>query len=179
MKVRTRRALTASRGGAGPEKAMPANRSRRAASATAAALACLLWLGLAAPAQAAPGDLDSTFSDDGKQTTDFGDGEFGTGVVIQSDPHDKTKTKIVVAGTTRGDFALARYNADGTLDTSFSGDGKQTTDFGGGELGTGVAIHAVTDCNIKIVFVSDTSGDFALIRYNAVDKHDYLYRVDI
>ena len=30
------------------------------------------------------------------------------------------------------DFALARYNADGSLDTSFDGDGKVTTDFGGG-----------------------------------------------
>ena len=29
------------------------------------------------------------------------------------------------------DFALARYNSDGSLDPSFSGDGKQTTDFAG------------------------------------------------
>ena len=40
--------------------------------------------------------------------------------------------KIVVAGTASDydDFALARYNADGSLDTTFSGDGKLTTDFG-------------------------------------------------
>ena len=42
--------------------------------------------------------------------------------------------KIVVAGQSptaaATDFALARYNADGSLDTSFDGDGKVTTDFG-------------------------------------------------
>ena len=41
--------------------------------------------------------------------------------------------KIVAVGhgdSSGGDFALARYNPNGSLDTSFSGDGKQTTDFG-------------------------------------------------
>ena len=39
--------------------------------------------------------------------------------------------KIVVAGgSSAGGFALARYNTDGSLDTSFDGDGKLTTDFG-------------------------------------------------
>ena len=43
--------------------------------------------------------------------------------------------KILVAGFAfssgiDGDFALARYNADGTLDTSFDTDGKVTTDLG-------------------------------------------------
>ena len=39
--------------------------------------------------------------------------------------------KIVAVGEDGDDdFALARYNPDGSLDPSFSGDGKQTTDFG-------------------------------------------------
>ena len=75
------------------------------------------------------GSLDTTFSGDGKQTTDFGGGvDEATAVAIQADG------KIVAVGTRRrrgGDFALARYNPNGSLDTSFSGDGKQTTDFGG------------------------------------------------
>ena len=50
---------------------------------------------------------------DGKQTTDFGGVGPGAGVAIQADG------KIVVAGGAGGDFALARYNADGSLDTSF------------------------------------------------------------
>jgi uncharacterized delta-60 repeat protein len=37
--------------------------------------------------------------------------------------------KIVIAGQANGDFGLVRLNTDGTLDTSFDGDGKQTTSF--------------------------------------------------
>ena len=44
--------------------------------------------------------------------------------------------KLVVAGeagTVNGaDFALARYNADGTPDTSFGNGGRVVTDFFGG-----------------------------------------------
>src|SRR3954449_13178650 len=97
-----------------------------------ALIPCALMLALAGQAQAAPGDLDSSFSLDGKQTTDFaGSANFGQAVAVQADG------KIVVAGSsdqgaaTGSDFALARYKADGTLDSLFSGDGKQTTDFAG------------------------------------------------
>ena len=73
------------------------------------------------------GSLDTTFSGDGKQTTDFGGVDVANGVALQGDG------KIVAVGQrggTASDFALARYNPNGSLDTSFSGDGKQTTDFG-------------------------------------------------
>src|SRR5205085_5996545 len=36
----------------------------------------------------------------------------------------------LIAGTSNGDFAVARETASGALDTSFSGDGKLTTDLG-------------------------------------------------
>ena len=79
------------------------------------------------------GSLDTSFSGDGKQTTDFGGFDNANAVALDSDG------RIVAAGSasvgTDRDFALARYNANGSLDTSFSGDGKQTTDFG--ELGRG------------------------------------------
>ncbi|MBK6884948.1 MAG: hypothetical protein IPH05_18885 [Flavobacteriales bacterium] len=43
------------------------------------------------------------------------------------------------------DFALARYNADGNLDNSFSVDGKVTTDVGlGGDLGNSVTASSRT-----------------------------------
>ena len=85
------------------------------------------------------GSLDTNFSGDGKQTTLFGVfGEGGaTGVALQSDG------KIVAVGTTNQfgshtrDFALARYSLNGSLDPSFSGDGKQTTELGFGEFGRG------------------------------------------
>src|SRR5687767_2466497 len=85
------------------------------------------------PITAAPGDLDPTFDDDGKVTTNFLFTDEARGVAIQPDG------KIVAAGVaicdpcatpfTPHDFALARYNRDGSLDTTFDGDGRVTTRF--------------------------------------------------
>ncbi len=92
------------------------------------------------------------------QTTDFGGGDYGADVAVQAD------RKIVVVGGTGSDFALARYNADGSLDSSFDGDGKLTTDLGGGgDGGADVAVQA----DGKIVVVGGSTGGFALARYNA------------
>lgn len=111
------------------------------------------------------GSLDTTFSGDGKRTTDFfGLHDYISAVAIQSDG------KIVAAGTiqasnTGDNFGLARYNTDGTLDTSFSGNGKTYTDFGSSDQAFGIAIQS----NGKIVVVGSTWGtgdDIALARYN-------------
>ena len=118
----------------------------------------------AAAAQAAPGDLDPIFSADGEQTTDFGSGaDIAGGVALQSDG------KIVAVGQTgtgQYDFALARYNPNGSLDPSFSGDGKQTTNFGG-EFGIDVATAVAIAPDGKIVAVGrgGPGDDFALARY--------------
>ncbi len=76
----------------------------------------------------ADGDLDLTFNGTGKVTTDIATGnDGGRGVAIQADG------KIVVVGAsvtgTNSDASLVRYNTDGTLDTSFDGDGKVITAF--------------------------------------------------
>jgi uncharacterized delta-60 repeat protein len=131
-------------------------RARRLVISTAFIAAVLGSAILPAGAQAAPGDLDPTFSGDGKQTTDFGGSSEAKAVAIQPD------AKVVVVGSTFGDFALAlaRYNPNGSLDTSFSGDGRQTTEFG---VANAVALQA----NGKIVLVgSIDGGGFALARYN-------------
>ena len=100
----------------------------------AGALALLAAM-LFAPAALAvdAGDLDTRFSFDGRLRTDIGSGrEAVRGVAIQGDG------KIVAVGAFgTADFALARYNPNGSLDPSFSGDGKQTTDFGGYDEGDG------------------------------------------
>jgi hypothetical protein len=62
---------------------------------------------------------------------------------------------------------LARYKPNGALDTTFSGDGRTTTDlFGGSDAGKGVALHE----DGKIVVAGEaesTAGheDFGLARY--------------
>src|SRR6266446_5298408 len=86
----------------------------------------LILLGFIASAQ--PGSLDASFGTAGKVTTDFGGDDHGTGLVIQSDD------KLVLAGFSFNgsdyDFALARYNADGSLDNTFGITGKVTTPIG-------------------------------------------------
>jgi uncharacterized delta-60 repeat protein len=72
------------------------------------------------------GSLDTSFDGDGKATIDFsGSQDEATSVVLQPDG------KVLAAGgayiSSHYHFAIARYNSDGSLDTSFDGDGKVTT----------------------------------------------------
>jgi uncharacterized delta-60 repeat protein len=121
------------------------------------------------------GTLDPTFNGTGKVLTDFsgsGSDDFASALAIQRDG------KIVVAGysTASGtsyDFALARYNPDGTLDPTFNGTGKVLTDFGGSGLSLDVASSVAIQPDGKIVGagesrsdVSPTFSSFALARYN-------------
>ena len=103
------------------------------------------------------GSLDASFSGDGLQTTDFlfGVGAAATDVAVQGDG------KIVAVGGAGGDFALARYNTDGSLDTSFSGDGRKRTSFGGSDSANGVALQG----DGRIVAVGAGNSEFALARY--------------
>jgi uncharacterized delta-60 repeat protein len=118
----------------------------------------------------ANGSLDTSFNGTGKAKTDFGgDGDAeGQGVTVQTDG------KVVVAGnaTVAGiqQFALARYNVDGTLDTSFGGTGRVLTAVGiSGSNGTGVALQK--DGKIVVAgYAVKNSGrgyDFACLRYNS------------
>src|SRR5262245_3944367 len=76
------------------------------------------------------GALDLTFGSNGKVTTDLGGPDEGTGLALQPDG------KIVVAGIAldgagEGNFAVARYLADGSPDPGFGSGGKVVTDFFG------------------------------------------------
>ena len=75
--------------------------------------------------------------------------------------------KIVAAGigSVAGDFALARYNPNGPLDTSFDGDGKLTTDFGGFDEARASRSRPTARSSRGLDDV--VGGDFALARYNA------------
>ena len=113
------------------------------------------------------GSIDTTFDGDGKVNTDFGLSSFAYAVVLQSDG------KIVAAGGASGNFALSRYNGDGSLDTSLDGDGKLTTDFGNfDEQALGVVVQA----DGRVVSAGGAHGslpdsDFALARYNIDGSH--------
>jgi uncharacterized delta-60 repeat protein/CSLREA domain-containing protein len=106
------------------------------------------------------GSLDASFAGDGKLTTDFGaSDDYGRSVALDG------SGKIVVAGYVDNggeyDFAVARYNSDGSLDTGFDGDGWLATDFGASDIGSSMALDATG----KMVVVGASSGDFAVARY--------------
>jgi uncharacterized delta-60 repeat protein len=107
----------------------------------------------------------------GETTTDFGGNDAANAISVDSG----SNPKFVVAGYTCAsgfsgcDIAVARYNHDGTPDTTFSGDGKATVDFGAQNTGaTGVAIQ--TDDKVVVAGTTDTGGasgyDVALARLN-------------
>jgi uncharacterized delta-60 repeat protein len=115
------------------------------------------------------GRLDRSFSDNGKITTGFGTAHAGaSSVAIDSQGRIVTAGSIIVSsGDFRSDFALARYEPDGSLDLSFSGDGKVRMDFGSDrDFADAMAI----DSRDRIVVVGRTLDDndrsvFALARY--------------
>lgn len=113
------------------------------------------------------GSLDTSFGSDGKITTDIA---FFTSIAAIRTQADG---KVLVAGTYHGSstydnlFALARYNSDGSLDTSFSSDGKVTTVIpyllSNNNYVSSMSIQ--TDGKILVAGDSNTN-EFCLVRYN-------------
>lgn len=129
------------------------------------------------------GALDTSFAGTGKVITSILNGEdvataiaiqFGNGTVNSPD-------RLVVAGYTYNgsnrDFAVVRYNYDGTLDNTFGGTGKVVTPVGAGEdEGTAILVtgSGTTPRTITVAGLSSngTNNDFALIRYNSNGSMD-------
>ena len=120
--------------------------------ATALALTTVLLAIVAVPAVAAPGSLDLSFDGDGVRTVDWGgEGDAARDVLVQPDG------KIVVVGTGFAnpiDMGLIRLGSDGSLDTSFAGDGTTSVALGDIETGQGVALAP----DGKIVAVGRTAA---------------------
>ncbi len=137
--------------------------------------AMLLLAVPAGNATAASGDLDTSFDGDGYAITPIGSGyERAESVAIQDDG------KIVAAGITDVSFAVARYNANGSLDTSFDTDGKVATVVGDNAASI-EAIAIQEDGKILAVgsaFVTDNAYDFALARYNPDGSLDASFDTD-
>ena len=117
------------------------------------------------------GSLDRSFGNGGIVTTTFPQGSYASAVALQPDG------KIIAAGTvfvdfiigesSNTDFALARYNPDGTPDTTFGNGGQVSTDFAGLEDD---AFSVLIQPDGKIVAVGSANNpatyyDFAAVRY--------------
>ncbi|MGV0101665.1 Ig family protein [Nostoc sp. DSM 114160] len=103
--------------------------------------------------------LDANFDSDGKVTTDIGTNttDIARSIVIQDDG------KILVAGVSNNNFAVVRYNSNGSLDTSFNSTGKVTTDFGNTDIAYSIALQD----DGKILVAGASSSNFAVVRYNS------------
>jgi uncharacterized delta-60 repeat protein len=141
--------------------------------------------GFAAMRYNTDGSLDTTFGTNGKVFTLFGTpgatSDSANSVAIQNDG------KIVVAGTSflysesRSRFAALRYNANGSLDTTFDNDGILTTNFGAfSDEGTSLAIQN----DGKLVIGGNSSlaqhgtEIFAIVRFNIDGSLDTTFDVD-
>ena len=89
------------------------------------------------------GALDTTFSGDGKARTDVSGFDEAWDVGIASDG------KIVVAGSANG-FGVVRYLTDGTLDTTFSGDGRTSIRFSTNGTDAGFALALQDDGKLDV-----------------------------
>jgi uncharacterized delta-60 repeat protein len=138
------------------------------------------------------GQLDTSFDGDGKLITVFQTSPGQNRHVVQADSHPAAVAltpdgKIVVgtstiaasgvAQVTHWDYTVARYNADGSLDTTFDTDGYQITDIDSSSSssaddflqdvkvqsdGRVVVVGSAVNNNVK----ATGSQDFAVVRYN-------------
>jgi uncharacterized delta-60 repeat protein len=129
------------------------------------------------------GSLDTSFGNGGIVTTIFPQGSYAFDVALQPDG------KIIAVGTvfvnfdpgelSDTDFALARYNPDGTPDATFGSGGQVSTDFLGFEDD---AFSVLIQPDGKIVAVGSaddpaTFYDFAAARYLADGTIDTTFGV--
>jgi uncharacterized delta-60 repeat protein len=110
------------------------------------------------------GAPDTSFDSDGEQIVDFGSAfEVAFGVAVQSNG------RIIVAGRSDGDFAVAGLTDAGALDGGFGVGGQRTTDFGAFDTASAVAV----DSSDRVIVVGDTGSDlFAVARYTATGALD-------
>lgn len=107
--------------------------------------------------------LDNSFGLGGKVITSLGNyRDIGNSTAIQSDG------KILLGGYTHNDFilsdfALLRYNIDGTLDTTFGIGGKAVTFIESKSKGNSIAIQS----DGKIVLGGSSNWFINLVRYNS------------
>ena len=120
----------------------------------------------------AAGALDASFNTVGYNVVNVSASASGSDtanrVVIQSDG------KIVLGGAANSDFGLVRFNTDGSLDTTFDGDGKVTTNINGSDQIFGLAQRS----DGTIVAAGTGNGGLALARYTSQGALDVSFDGD-
>lgn len=115
------------------------------------------------------GVLDTSFNGNGWRTFDSGAADEINGIVATPEG----TTMAVGYGGSGQDYLVLRYDASGTLDTSFNSTGSQLVDTGGSDRAQ--AISAADDGHVTIAghCTCSASDDISLIRYEAAKISDY------
>ncbi|MBL0013411.1 MAG: T9SS type A sorting domain-containing protein [Flavobacterium sp.] len=109
------------------------------------------------------GVLDNSFGSGGKIVTTFENGgnDWASAVAIQND------NKILVAGRSADNFAVARYNINGSLDPTFGTDGKVITPVDVYSRPGAMLIQPDGKILVGGSSYNGTNWDFCITRYNA------------
>jgi uncharacterized delta-60 repeat protein len=118
------------------------------------------------------GALDTGFDTDGKQTANVGtEDAVAYSVTIQPDGKILAGGYAVITGPVHTDFALVRFNNNGSLDTDFDTDGKLTTGITSGMDDVIYSVALQSDNKILVAGSTNTtstppaSRDFVIARY--------------
>lgn len=111
------------------------------------------------------GALDATFGAAGKVRFNIAGTDRAFAMLLQLDG------KIVVAGDSSGDFAVARLNTNGSLDSTFGVGGKVRFNISGTDIGAAI----VRRSDGKLLVVGESSGDFAAAQLNTNGSLDSTY----
>jgi len=143
----------------------------RNAFVTSQVLALAAAMSMSNAATAADGDLDPTFGTGG--FTQIGltaaGFELPAKPIVQADGKILICSTIATGGPSGNDFFIARFNVDGSFDTSFDFDGQVTVDFAGRSEGCNALVLQADGKIVAVGSSSDTTpnADFAVARLNA------------
>ena len=111
------------------------------------------------------GSLDNGFGIGGRVIT-----EFESGSAEIQDLEEQPDGKLIVVGGSSGDFALARYNQNGTLDPTFGNGGKVVTQLGLGGIASAISLQPDGKSVVGGDAITNSDGaDFAAARYFNVE----------
>ena len=119
------------------------------------------------------GALDATFGGDGKVTSGKALNGFASEVLLDA------AGRILTVGSAGDDFALVRFNSDGSLDTTFGSGGATFTDFHGSDVGRAAQFDSAGRIVAGGHTYTSTGGvDFVVARYTTEGLLDAVFGVD-